>query len=233
MIRRLTLLSCCALLAACGEDAGKAPVAERDPAITGALSDPIMTDPDLSGQNQANAGLSGLGTANVEIPPQDRGPDAVAAAKAAALKLAGGSITPAPAPAAGDAHRPARNIATAGQLAAASNPRCASYIEYSARWAALLPGALDVYPRGAVQEAAGSDTAGCRLRVVNFRTPVPPDDVIDFYYTRLRKAGYTVQRRLESSDDVLAGAGRGAAYVIHVRQLDEGLTEVDLVTNAR
>ena len=206
---------------------------ERDPAIMGALSDPIMTDPDLSGQNQANAGLSGLGTSDVEIPSQDRGPDAVAAARAAALKLAGGSITPAPAPATGGADRPARGAVTAVQLAAVTHPQCAPRAVYSARWAALLPAALDVYPRGAVQEAAGTDGAGCRLRAVNFRTPVPPGDVIDFYYARLRKAGYTARRTREGSDDVLGGTGGGTAYVIYVRTLDEGMTEVDLVSNAR
>lgn len=233
MIRRLFLLCTSALLAACGDETAKVPVAERDPAIMGALGDPIMTDPDLSGQNQVNAGLSGLGTSDVEIPPQDRGPEAVAAARAAALKLAGGRIQPAPAPATSGAEGPARNAATAGQLAAASDPRCASGAVYSARWAALLPAGLEVYPFGAVQEAAGTDEAGCRLRVVNFRTPVPPGEVIDYYYTRLRKAGYTARRAREGSDDVLAGTGAGMAYAIYARALDEGMSEVDLVSNAR
>ncbi len=206
---------------------------ERDPAIVGALNDPIMTDPDLSGQNQANAGLSGLGTSNVEIPPQDRGPDAIAAARAAALKLAGGSIAAAPAPATGGADRPPEGAMTAGQLAAVSHPQCARRAVYSARWAALLPAALNVYPRGAVQEAAGTDEAGCRLRVVNFRTPVPSGEVIDFYYARLRKAGYTALRAREGSDDVLRGTGGASDYVIYVRKLDEGMTEVDLVSTAR
>jgi hypothetical protein len=233
VIGRLSFLCSVALLAACGDEAAKPPVVERDPAITGALGDPIMTDPDLSGQNQANAGLSGLGTSNVEIPPQDRGPDAIAAARATALKLAGGRITAAPAPATGGAGRPAQGAVTAAQLAGATHPQCAARAQYSARWAALLPEALDVYPRGAVQEAAGTDEAGCRLRVVNFRTPVAPGEVIDFYYARLRKAGYTARRAREGSDDVLGGTGSGTDYVIYVRTLDKGMTEVELVLNAR
>jgi hypothetical protein len=230
MNMRLPLLCGCALLAACGNEAAKAPPPDIDPAIAGALGDPIMTDPDLSGQNQINAGLSGLGSSDVEIPPDDRSPEAIAAARAAALKLTRGTMQRAPAASRGG---PVRHAATAAQLAGASDPDCAARAEYSARWAALLPDALAIYPHGAVQEAAGTDRAGCRLRVVNFRTPVPAGEVIDFYYTRVREAGYSARRLSEGADDVLAGRGRGGAYVIYVRTLDSGMSEVDLVSNSR
>jgi hypothetical protein len=101
------------------------------------------------------------------------------------------------------------------------------------QWAARLPGAFPVYPRGAVQEAAGTDAAGCSLRVVNFVTPVPLGEVMDFYYSRARTAGFTTQRELQSGDDVLGGTKGSASYVVYARRLPSGHTEVDLVTSGR
>ena len=93
-----------------------------------------------------------------------------------------------------------------------------------------MPAPFRVYPRGATQEAAGTDAAGCSLRVVNFLTPVPIGEVMDFYFTRARAAGFTADRALQDGDDVLAGTRAGASYVVYARQLPSGLTEVDLVT---
>ncbi|MCK9544009.1 MAG: hypothetical protein M0R03_18470 [Novosphingobium sp.] len=229
--RTILGLAALALLAGCGKDEATPAPRERDPAVTGALGDPIMTDPDLVGQNQTDAGLSGLGLSAVDIPVEDRTPEAIAAAKAEAAKLAGGSLQSAPPPAPADAVKLARHAETAGQLAGATDPQCAARMEYTARWAARMPEPLTVYPRAAVREAAGTDQAGCRLRVVNFQTPVSVGDVMDFYYTRARKAGYSAERHAEGMDDVLGGKRNGATYVIYARKLANGLTEVDLVTN--
>ena len=56
-------------------------------------------------------------------------------------------------------------------------------------WAAKLPAAFPVYPRGNTQEAAGTDEGQCALRVVSFLTPVALEEVLAFYYTRARAAG--------------------------------------------
>jgi hypothetical protein len=100
-----------------------------------------------------------------------------------------------------------------------------------AEWAALLPQPFPVYPRGAVQEAAGTDAAGCALRVVSFVTPVPLGEVMDFYFTRARTAGFSAQRLLNEGDDVLAGVNGTASCVAFARRLPSGNTEVDLVTS--
>ena len=99
------------------------------------------------------------------------------------------------------------------------------------QWAARLPRAFPVYPRAAVQEAAGTDAAGCALRVVNFVTPVPLGEVVDFYFTRARSAGFSARRVLQGGDDVLAGVKGRASYVIYARRLPSGHTEIDLVTS--
>ena len=93
-----------------------------------------------------------------------------------------------------------------------------------------MPAPFPVYPRAAAQEAAGTDAAGCSLRVVNFVTPVPMDEVMDFYFTRARGAGFSTARVLQDGDDVLAGTKGSASYVVYARRLPSGNTEVDLVT---
>ena len=102
---RFTLLSAVLLLSACGSGEPAAdPLAERDPAVTAALADPLMADPDLTSQNRGNAALTGGGPAAGEIPPFKRGQAELDAARAAALELAGGGHRPA-------THAPAGNIA--------------------------------------------------------------------------------------------------------------------------
>ena len=82
---RIAILSLPLLLAACGDGADKPdPRSDRDPAISGALSDPLMTDPDLASQNEGGAVLSGGGPASGEVPRPKQGPEEVAAARAAA-----------------------------------------------------------------------------------------------------------------------------------------------------
>jgi hypothetical protein len=126
------------------------------------------------------------------------------------------------------------NAATAAQVAQAARANkldCAGKAEYSMNWASSLPEPLGVYPRGAVQEAAGTDSDGCRIRVVSFATPVSPQDVIDFYFTRVRAAGYDAKHRLDGKDHVLGGSKGNAAYLIYARKLDNGVTEVDLIAS--
>jgi len=228
-------LAAAVLLAGCGGTApGDTGRPTLDPAILAAIWSPLMVDPALGGLDRDAQVVSGDDSARVAVPLVSSGPEAANAARAEALKLAGGTITPAPAPADSGASGAALGLETAAQIAAASGPggaACAKDIEYSARWAAMLPAALEVYPRGAVQDAAGSDRPGCGLRVVSFVSAVEPRDIVDFYYTRVRKAGFDARHRLDGETHVLAGRNGKASYLIHVRPPERGLTEVDLVSS--
>jgi hypothetical protein len=206
------------LLAGCGGDAPAVTEREDDPALAAALAEPIMTDQDLVGQNRANSAAA-MPSLDHSLPTVDANPEAVAAARAEALQLVGGPgrMNKAPEP---------REAA----LSPAVDADCAERVQYTAQWAARLPGPFPVYPRGAVQQAAGTDAGACALRVVSFVTPVPAGEVMDFYFTRARSAGFSAQRALQDGDDVLAGSNGGASYVIHARRLPSGNTEVDLVT---
>src|SRR5688572_23209233 len=234
---RILAASAALLLAGCGWFGGDAeePAREEDPATTGALGDQILYDPDLAGQNRADSAAfvpSGDGS----VPTVDGGAAAIAAARADALRLVGGpgKMQKAPEPREIAGNLPADAALTAAARAAAApggNGDCAARAQYTMQWAARLPAAFPVYPRGAVQEAAGTDASGCALRVVNFVTPVPLGEVMDFYYSRARTAGFSSQRVLQGGDDVLGGTKGSASYVVYARRLPSGSTEVDLVTN--
>lgn len=235
MSNRLVCLIIPALaLAACGGAKDPATKStEADPAISGALADQIMVDPDLAKQNRGNAALSGGGPADGSLPLEQASPEAIAAAKADALRLVGGRMQLAPS-ANGSGSQQGAELATAADVASnvpGIGAACPDKVEYSAAWAAKMPAAFPVYPRGHINEAAGTDQDGCALRVVSFVTPVAPMDVMNFYYTRARSAGFAAERRREGGDDVLGGTKSGAAYLVYARQMPNGLTEVDLVAN--
>ncbi len=228
-------LASVALLAGCGDKESDAVDAGEDPAMTGALGDQIMVDPELSGQNGSAVTA---GTGNVELPPEQRSPEAIAAARQEAAKKAGGTLKSAPSPSQGNTASLVENAATAAQVAAsakAAGKDCTSAVQYSMNWTTKLPAALSIYPRGAVQEAAGIDKDGCSLRVVTFVTPVESGDVMDFYYTRTTAAGYNADYKMEGESHVMGGGKGGSAYLIYARTLadgpNKGLTEVDLIAS--
>ncbi|MCW1430447.1 hypothetical protein [Novosphingobium sp. JCM 18896] len=234
MVRIAALLSgagAALLLAGCGgaaKDASRAKI--DDPAVIDALADPIMTDPELASQNDAHAAISVTGAVSAALPPIEADDDAIDAAKDEAARLVGGMPAAAPDPAAANLE-PFRESVTAAQMAVAARvpgSDCAARVSYTARWATALPEPLSVYPRGAVDEAAGSD-AGCRLRVVHFRTPVAVDDVLGFYHARLRAAGFAVQHQADGADHLLRGNKGGTGYVVYLRAGEDGLTMADVV----
>lgn len=231
--RLLVSLIPVALLASCGdknedETAGDA----MDPASEQALNDELTTDPDLAGRNEANAALSGTG--NAAIPNVDKSPRAIEAAMSRAAELVGGRSKLAPAPAAkslGSKASPSKAMVAAAKAAVApGGENCGDKVDYTSAWAAKLPAAFPVYPRGNTQEAAGTDEGQCALRVVSFVTPVALDDVLAFYNTRAKTAGYNVEHVTSGGDNILSGTKGKSAYVVYGRRLQQGVTEIDLVT---
>lgn len=224
------------LVAGCGEANKETPAPqEGDPALSGALADEIMVDPDLAGENRANSAIS-TGTRSGALPQLDMSANAVSAARGEAVKLLGGTGALQKAPAAkevkgGVSKDAALSAAARAAASPGGNANCADKAEYTMAWASKLPAPFPVYPRGAVQEAAGTDAGGCALRVVNFQTGVPLDDVIDFYFSSARKHGYSAQRVRDGAEDILGGMKGTASYVVYARKLTSGATEVDLVVN--
>ncbi len=235
----LALLALCALPMGCGDEPAPA-VPESDPALAAALDAPLPTDPDLAALNRANS-VAAMPPTSGMLPTLDNGPDAIAAARADALVLVGGAerMRSAPEPREGGEAFPPPSRGSGTALSAAAraeatpgaDAECARRASYTLQWAARMPAAFPVYPRAAAQEAAGSDEGRCRLRVVDFVTPVPLDDVMDFYFTRAQVAGFSAERTVRGGDAVLAGRKGAAAYAVYARRLPSGNTGVDLVTN--
>lgn len=224
---RITLLAPLLLVAACSKT-DETENASRDPVAAAALDDPLMTDPDLTGQNRGNAALDG-GLPDGAVPAFKRGAEEVAAARQEAERVLGRPIPAAPEPSATKETSRLAGAATLQAVAEAAGlgRQCTGKIEYSAIWAARMPAPLPVYPRGHTLVAGGSDAAGCKLRAVRYVTPAEPGDVIAFYHASASAAKLPAARSREGADDVLSGKG----YALFVRKRGDGLSEVDLVTS--
>lgn len=209
-----------------------------DPALTGALADEIAVDPTLRNQSNANAIRPPEQPASGGVPVLKG--DAKAAA-AQAQKIAGGKLLRAPAavelkPCAGCANeRPV----TLGALAREQGKRqsrvagCEARLDYGMQWAQRLPEPFTLYPGAQLLEAAGAEGRACAVRAVSFRTSVPMQSVLDFYYTQARRAGYDAEHALMNGDHVLGGvrSGDDAAYFISFAAAPGGGTSVDIVAN--
>jgi len=215
-------------LAACSSEPAAPPQRESDPLLTRALNAPITIDPDLAAMNRANSIIS-LPPEGGYLPTIDNHAAAIAAARADAESFVGGRGVVRRVPVAGE--RAPAVLFAAAERAAGGTSTCLQQVRYTAHWAARMPPAFPVYPRAAVQGAAGTDDAGCALRVINFVTPVPLGEVIAFYYTSGQAAGFSAERGLEDGDEVLTGVKGNAAYIVYARHLPTGNTEVDLITS--
>jgi len=232
MDRFLPLLAI-SLLTACGDAAAPETTPLRDSAIMGALSEPLLSDPDMVGASRNATMLAGGGPAEGGVPMF--GPDDKEANRARdeAARLLGGAIAPAPRDEAGADVSAVAKAQTAASVAAALPfaAKCASSLGYSFGWAAKVPATLPVYPRAHTQEAGGSDAAGCKLRVVNFRTPVAASDVIAFYHASAARAGLVPQVSKAGKDKVVSGGKGTLSFAVYARRTADGMTEVDLITN--
>lgn len=214
------LIACAAplaILAACssGSDEDR-DAGSMDPASEHALNDEMATDPE-SGSSS-------------DIDTSSR---AIEAARSRAAEMVGGReelVNP------GQPKRLAgTDTVTATMRQAATqmqgNGNCFADVEYTTAWAAKLPAEFPVYPRGNTMEAAGTDTGNCAVRVVSFRTPVPLEEVMAFYYTRAEGAGYDAEYVQVANEHVLSGTKGQAAFTIYGRRAGPKLTEIDLTAS--
>lgn len=220
------------VLAGCGQAVPAAPP-PRDPVVVAALNAPIMTDPDLVEQNQTGTLFTLSGPPSAPIPLLDRSDRELTTARDAAARLLGGDVQPAPPPGAGLVSAPGPSLAgtatrTLAELGIARG--CAGGLRRSAVWAASLPAALPIYPRGHVQDAAGNDAPGCRLRVVRYLTPVPPGDIADFYWNRAGQADLAPRHDSTGAGARIAAVEGKAGFAVFTAER-EGETEVTLLTS--
>lgn len=204
-----------------------------DPLVSAALHDPLMSDPDLSARNEANAVLGFADDAG--LPLFAATPEAAKAAREAARLelLADGAIPSLPASVAAPGALPAPGGKVQDGFAAiGAQPSCIAGLKEGFGWAANLQPAAAIMPHGMVVQAGGSDAAGCGLRVIRYHTAAPPEDVLQYHYVRAGRAGLAPQRHaLEgkgASGSITAYGPTGAALLVTLRKTASGLTAVDL-----
>lgn len=200
-----------------------------DPALRDAVEGPLATDPGLSGDANRDAvrpsdkPLTGAVPAN--LSPRE--------AREQAVKLAGGKLlsTPAATKSVTSTDRPVTLGGMAGKKE--GGEKCGpARMNYDMQWAARMPAALPVYPGGNVTEAAGTD-APCAIRAVSFTTAIPRQEVMDFYYTMVRRGGYTAEHIEENGEHVLGGTRTkdDGAYYVSMASAPGGGTSVTLIAN--
>lgn len=224
-----TLISLAALalvLSACGGRKDKSQSAnDIDPAVANVLEDQIMVDPNLVGQAN-RLGRKEVTGSQAAVPAAGIG-----GASAAAL----GKLLKAPAPVAGAG----RDGITLGQLAKdqatdhGQAADCEKNFQYSASWAAKLPGAFPLYPDAQVTEAAGNNEEPCRMRLVSFASKATLQTLVDFYYTQAIRNGFNAEHRLADGEHVLAGTRQhdGGAYYLTFNARKDGGTDIDMIVN--
>ncbi len=199
-----------------------------DPALREAVEAPLATDPDLRGEANRDAvrpsdrPLTGAVPAN--LSPAD--------ARREALRLAGGKLMRTPA--ATKEVTSTKEPVTLGGLAEKKqgDGTCAdTHVRYDMEWATRMPPAFPVYPGAQVSEAAGSDRTPCGLRAASFTTSTSPDEVMDFYYTMARRAGYSAEHIEQNGAHVLGGTRErdDGAFYLSLTALRGGGTAVDLI----
>ncbi|MEG3176256.1 hypothetical protein U1872_08455 [Sphingomonas sp. RB3P16] len=222
-------------------DAGAGSSNASDPAMTAALHDQIMVDPALAQHSNADTVRPPAEPYSGGVPPVTiaQTPGSTASADGSAGTATSQTIKAAPAPASKDCPscKTARESLTLGALAKRQSDRrtsnCAGALRYSADWATRLPADVPLYPGARVVEAAGANSADCRLRAVSFATGAPLKTVIDWYYTRVTNGGFSAERQSDGAEHTLGGtrARDNGAYVLFLTARRDGGTDVDLVAN--
>ncbi len=187
-----------------------------DPLMREALADQIMVDPDMVNRNGANQ-VASFAPVNPVLPNIDIGPIAIRSARGEAIALIGGT----------SALRRTPEPVTVEVAQLPDWRSCVSETHKSFIWADRMPMAMPVYPRGAVLASEGASDGLCEVRAVTFETPVPAQDVLDFYFTLASSNDLQVVRTKQQEDDILFW-DQGASLV-RVRSLQSGLTHVQLL----
>jgi hypothetical protein len=209
----------------------------RDPALMSALHDQIMVDPTLAQQANNDAVRPPAQPYSGAVPP-----DGVAVPPSGTVASTGPAasetLKSAPAPSASCPQcTAARESLTLGALASRQKDKrtsgCAGKMRYSASWAERLPADLPLYPDARVSEAAGSEAGGCAIRAVSFASSAPLQTMLDWYYTRATKAGYSAEHQADGGEHVLAGTRDrdNGAFALFLTSRPDGGTDVDLLAN--
>jgi hypothetical protein len=232
----LLSLSACAALSACGGDpAPQEPIVnEVDPYIARALNDPLMVDPDLAHRNEANAAIT-IGYDHA-LPSFKGSEEAASRARETARLelLEDGPISDLPfAQTDGGPASLAGQFGVSAVLATIGVPQeCQSNIRGDFAYAASMPDVTRIMPHGMVRVAAAVEEPGCTLHLARYQTPASIEDVAQYHYNRIRRAGFEPSF-FESPETSLIAHRRGTHVQVFARKSTGNLTSVDVITWSR
>ena len=210
---------------------------DADPAMNSALNDRILVDPELTDSANVTTVREADAPLNGQTPPDNGFKGDIASAE----ELDSAKLMRAPKPtvvAAEDCKSCGEQRSTTlGGLADDQMQRgkgtCNAKLQFGARWANRMPTSFPVYPKGRVKEAAGIDGGKCDLRVASFTTSAKMQNVVDYYYTRAKRSGYSAEYQIRAGEHALGGVRNndGGAYFITFNPHPGGGTAVDIVAN--
>lgn len=195
-----------------------------DPIVASALQAPLMSDATLSQSANADT-IRPPSRPDPESVPTDDPATAVAASPLPAAPVA----KPCP-----DCAAARSALTLAALIAAQRNPAvaaCAPRLRYSAEWANRLPSGLALYPDAHVAEAAGTDDAGCGIRVARFASAAPVARLIDWYYATAGTGGWAPMHRADGPLHAASGQRRDARFTVYVTPRAGGGSDVTLVAS--
>ncbi len=220
--------------------------ADSDPAMNQALDDRILVDPELVDQSNITTVKNAETPLNGQVPAdtgyQGDAREAVAQAAAAVAELEGGKMLRAPKPtivaakdckACGEQRATTLGALASDQGVAHSKATCDAKMQYGNAWAGRMPASFPIYPKSRVKEAAGVKGEICNIRAVSFTTSAGMSDVVDWYYSRAKHAGFSAEYQVRAGQHVLGGVRNrdGGAYFITFNRHPGGGTAVDIVAN--
>lgn len=141
-----------------------------------------------------------------------------------------GKALKAPAPKATSGDKTLGDLAAEQASGSAAQRNCTADVRIDPAYAQKLPADLPLHPKAKLVEAGGNEIAGCRLRVVSFTVAEPRQAVIDWYYTKAVRAGFSAEHQIRGNENILGGtrAKDDGAYVASFTDKD-GVTAVDLI----
>ncbi|MDP5103465.1 MAG: hypothetical protein NWP98_06030 [Erythrobacter sp.] len=228
----------CLMLAACApaqpERSADTRLIATDPVLARALGDPLMSDPDLASRNEANAAVGFADSSALPVLSATSSQRQAARDAARLELLEGGPIPELPEARADPGGKALGPLAgPADLLAALGAPEtCAARLREDFGLAADLPAVASVMPQAMVVQAGGADSAPCRIRIIRYHTAAAPQDVLQYHYTRARRAGLRAGRHTLPEDIIAATGKRGESLVVHVRPGMNGFSSVDLLYRA-
>ena len=237
-------------LSACGDSSGnerqlseldaQLTSKDGDPAVEGALEEQILIDPKLAGSANGNAVRAPGAPATGAVPTNT----AYEGATVTPQELDGLKLMSAGKPKVVSeeelctdcqAEKQGMTLGAKAEMQSARRGKgtCDAKLSYGMDWATRMPVEFPVYPKGRVVEAAGVDGGICDIRVVSFASANGMQSIVDYYYTRAVKSGFTAEYVIRDGQHALGGTrdvDDGAFYITFTPRKDGG-TDVDIVAN--